>query len=128
MVWGCFLGKTRGAFCPFVVKSVNARVYLKVLEYLVLPVAQRINDTIGNAVFRQDNAPVHTASIFTEWHEQHNIQVDEHPPYSPDLNLIEHVRVVLKRQLHKQYPDISDTRCCKVSIYRSLSESLGLSS
>ena len=32
-------------------KSANARVYLKLLEYLVLPVMQRINDTIGDAVF-----------------------------------------------------------------------------
>ena len=55
-----------GAFCHFVVKSVNARVYLRLLEYAVLPVAQRINDTIGDAVFRQDHAPVHTASAGTE--------------------------------------------------------------
>ena len=57
----------------------------QVAEYLALPVVQRINDTIGNAVFQQDNAPVHTESVVTEWFEQHNIQVDEHPPYSPDL-------------------------------------------
>ena len=70
-------------------------VYLKLLEYLVLPVVQRINDTISDAVFQQDNAPVHTASVVTEWFEQYNIQVDEHPPYSPDLNPIEHAWVVL---------------------------------
>ena len=44
-------------------KSVNARVYLKLLEYLVLPVMQRINDTIGDTVFQQGNALVHTASV-----------------------------------------------------------------
>ena len=54
MVWDCFLGKNRGTFCPFVVKSVNARVYLKLLEYLFLLVVQYINDTIGDAVFQQD--------------------------------------------------------------------------
>ena len=75
MVWGCFLGKNRGAFCPFVVKSVNARVYLKLLEYLVLPVVQRVNDTIGDAVFQQDNAPVHTASVVTEWFEQYKFRL-----------------------------------------------------
>ena len=57
-------------------KSVNARVYLKLLEYLVFPVVLRINDTIGDAVFQQDNAPVYTASVCTEWFERYNIQVD----------------------------------------------------
>ena len=60
-------------------KSVNARVCLKLLEYLVLLVVQRANDTIGDALFQQDSAPVHTASVVTEWFEQQNIQVDEHP-------------------------------------------------
>ena len=130
MVWGCFLGENRRTFCPFVVKSANARVYLKLLEYLVLPVMQRINDTIGDAVFQQDNAPVHTASVVTEWFERYNIQVNEHPPYSPDLNPIEHVWVVLKQQLHKQYPDIAGTPCGPNAVrarLRSPSESLGLS-
>ena len=81
-------------------KSVNATVYL------VLPVVQRINDTIGNAEFPQNNSPVHTASVVTEWFEQHNIQVDEHPPYLPVLNPMEHVLLVLKQKLHKQHPDI----------------------
>ena len=48
---GLFFGEKSWDFCSFVVKSVNARVYLKLLEYLVLPVAQRLNDTIGDAVF-----------------------------------------------------------------------------
>ena len=51
MVWGCFLGKNRGTFCSFVVKLVNTRVCLKLLEYLVLPVMQHIN-TISDAVFQ----------------------------------------------------------------------------
>ena len=87
---GLFSGENRGTFCPFVVKLVNARVYLKLLEYLILPDVQRVNNTIGDAVFQQDNAPVHSVSIVTKWFEQQNIQVDKHPPYSPDLNPIEH--------------------------------------
>ena len=88
---------------------MNARVYLKLLEYLVLPVVQCINDTIGDAVFQQDNAPGHTASVVTEWFERYNIQVDEHPPYSSDLNPIEHFWVFPKQQLHRQYSEIADT-------------------
>ena len=127
VVWDSFWGKYCGTFCLFVVQSVNASVDLKWLEYLVFPVVQRINDTIGDAVFQQDNAPVHTASVITEWLEQHNVQVDEHPPYSPDLNPIEHVWVDLKQQFHKQHPDVADTPSGRSSTGRSPPESLGLS-
>ena len=87
---------------------MNARVYLKLLEYLVLPVVQHAN-TINDTVFQQDNPPVRTVSAVTEWFEQQNIQVDKHPPYLPDPNPIEHVWAVLMQQLHKQYPDIANT-------------------
>ena len=69
-------------------------MYLKLLEYLALLVVQRTNDTIGDTAFGQNNAPVHTASVVTDCLEKHNIQVDERPPYSSDLNSIEHVLVV----------------------------------
>ena len=92
------------------------------MEYLVLPVVQRISDTIA---FQQDNAPVQTASV-TEWFEQHDIQADEH---SPDLNPTEHVWVVLRQQFHKQYPDTADTPGSPDTVRtgRSPPESLGFS-
>ena len=52
MVWGYFWGENLGTFGLFVVNLVNARVYLKLLQYFVLPVVQRINDTISDAVFQ----------------------------------------------------------------------------
>ena len=38
-----------------------------------------------------------------------NINVADHPPYSPVLNLIEHAWVLLKRQVTEYYPDLADT-------------------
>ena len=106
---GLFLGEESRDFLSRCCEIGECKGIPQVAEYLVLPVMQRINDTIGDAVFQRDNAPVHTASAFTEWFEQCNIKVDKPPPYSPDLNPIEHVWVVLKQQFHKQYPDIADT-------------------
>ena len=91
MVWGCFGGKQKGTFVPFVVKSVNAKIYLRILETLVLPVIDHINQTLPNvnqplpsdnhplpstsntasgssgARFQQDNAPVHKAKIIGQF-------------------------------------------------------------
>jgi transposase len=109
MVWGCFWGRKKGTFTPLIVNSVNKQVYLQMLQYLLLPVLIRVSNTIGDARFMQDNAPIHKAKIVTEWFEENNIEVEVHSSYSPDLNPIEHVWVELKKRLQIQYPQIKDT-------------------
>ena len=115
MVWGYFLGKQQGTFVPLVVRSVNALIYRHLLKLLLLPVIDYINRTIGNAKFQQDNAPVHTAKVIQHFLKRHHISVERHPPnqtnppYSSDLNPIEHVWVHLKRYLQAKYPDIANT-------------------
>ena len=38
-----------------------------------------------------------------------NIDVADHPPYSPDLNSIESAWVLLQRQVTEDYPSLADT-------------------
>ena len=51
--------------------------------------------------FMQDNAPIHTAQLSQEWLEVHGVATINWPPYSPDLNPIEHMWWALKRKLHE---------------------------
>jgi transposase len=110
MVRGCFWGRNQGTFCLLIVKSVNKSVYVKLLEYLLLPVLKRIQDTLEDSIFQQDNAPVHKAAVVMDFFKKYNIQVEDWPPYSPDFNPIKHVWVALKCRLVRKYPHIGNAK------------------
>ena len=56
-----------------------------------------------NRIFQQDNNPKHTSKKAKQWFEDNGIQVLAWPARSPDINLIEHLWVYIKRALQK-YP------------------------
>lgn len=61
-------------------------------------------------LFQQDNAGIHTSEHTQEWFETHGIYVIDWPPHSPDLNPIEVVWALLKRELFNRYPSIANGR------------------
>jgi len=124
MVWACIWGKNKGPLIPIFDKSVNRFVYIGVWEDGLVDVWQEVEVTVGDPIFQQDGAKIHTARDAMACLAENNIQVIEWPLNSPDLNPIEHCRKRLKEKLHPRFPNIHKTKEGPDTIRRYLAEAL----
>jgi hypothetical protein len=88
-LWAWISGRGPG-ICTIVQERLNAPVYVRILNELMLPSVIPIFGE-QNFIFQDDNCPIHRARIVRQYLEQERVNCLPWPSKSPDLNPIENV-------------------------------------
>jgi len=124
IIWTCIWSKNKGPLITIFEKSVNRFLCIGVLEDDLVDVRQEVEDTVGDPIFQQDGAKIHTARDTIAWFAGNKIQVMEWPPNSPNLNPIKHCWKKLEAKLHQRCSHIHKIKGGPDTVRRCLAEAV----
>jgi len=102
MVWG---GVSKQGKTPICIEEygITQQEYKKILKEKLVPYSE-IMFSDGLYTVLQDNARPHIGSLVTKWMTKHIPIIENLPPYSPELNPIEHIWAIMKTEVEKMHP------------------------
>jgi len=103
MVWACISSHGVGRL-HFVTGTVNADVYIDILQKKLLPSIRDAFGDVNSCTFQDDSAPCHRAKKVKEFLATSDISVLPWPGNSPDLNPIENCWKVVGQKLAAKKP------------------------
>src|SRR5579859_4036200 len=106
MIWGCFVSNKLGPIVS-IEGSITTDTYITILHDNFFPYLDALaNDGTIGITLQQDSTRPHTCkkakAFFNSAMAEHGFTVmDDWPPYSPAMNLIENLCAHLKLKLHQ---------------------------
>ena len=101
-VWGCFSTAGVGRLV-FIEGNMTGQMYADILEGNLFQSVKQLK--LGKHwIMQQDNDPKHRSRLVTNWLDKKKIKRLFWPPFSPDLNPIEHIWDEMERRMKTQHP------------------------